>query len=411
MITRKKFLGIAGLATAAYFTESSKILRAVPKAETELGKVKITDVKTAAIIIKKYKTHLVKVETDSGLFGLGEAYPKSEVAADIHDIKRKIIGMDPLQVEVLHQKMTDDYISRGSLTGSLCGAISGIETALWDLVGKILNVPVYLLLGGKYRDKVLIYHDAESPKSSDPQAWVESTQKSIAHGFKAVKLSLRRYEGEDWNRDVTTKNMQMWVDILEAVKISIGPDIPLAADFHWNYNTRDMITFSKMIADLDIWFLEDPILPYNADAYVRLTSRSKVPIVTGENLFSRHGFRPFIEKQACDIIHPDAQKCGGLLETKKIADWADLYNINMLCHNGCTPVGTTASSHACAAIKSFLALESDGVEIPYWQDIIKRDGPFYKDGYLEISDKPGIGVELNEEVCRKHLAEGSGFFE
>ncbi|RLD76089.1 MAG: hypothetical protein DRJ07_16915, partial [Bacteroidetes bacterium] len=253
--------------------------------------------------------------------------------------------------------------------------------------------------------------DAESGKTQDPQSWVEAAQKSVDHGFKAVKLSLKRYSGEDWNRDVSYKNMETWVNILSTVKKALGPDIQLAADMHWNYNTRDMLTFTEMIKDIGIWFLEDPIPPYNADAFARLTANSKVPITTGENLFSRQGFRPFIEKQACDIIHPDAQKCGGLLEMKKIADWADMYNMNMLCHNGCTPVGTSASAHACSAIKSFIALESDGVEIPYWQNFIKRDGPFYKDGYLEISDKPGIGVELDEKVCREHLVEGSKFFE
>ncbi len=410
MISRRSFISAAGISSAAMLANPGKILQAKPEAEKDLGKVKITDVKTAAIKIKNYKTHLVKVETDAGLFGLGEAYPKVEVAADIQDIKRKIIGEDPLQVEVLQQKMTDDFISRGSLKGAVCGAISGIESALWDLAGKILNVPVYLLLGGKYRDKVLIYHDADSPKTTDPKAWAEAALKSTGYGFKAVKLSLPRYEGEEWNRDVSTNNMKIWAAIVEEVRKSLGSDILLAADMHWRYNTRDMITFTEMIEDFDIWFLEDPISPYNFDAFARLTGQSRVPIATGENLFSRQGFRPFIENQACDLVHPDAQKCGGLLETKKIADWADMYNMNMICHNGCTPVGTAASSHACAAIRSFVALESDGVELPYWQDLVMRDGPFYKDGYLEISDKPGIGVELNEEVCRKHLAEGSAFF-
>ncbi len=111
------------------------------------------------------------------------------------------------------------------------------------------------------------------------------------------------------------------------------------------------------------------------------------------------------------MIHPDPQKCGGLLETKKIADWADLYNINMLCHNGCSPVGTIASGHLCMAIKSFLALESDSVDLPYWQDIIQREKPIYKDGYLEIPNKPGLGIELNNDVCRKHLVNGYRFFE
>jgi L-alanine-DL-glutamate epimerase-like enolase superfamily enzyme len=166
-----------------------------------------------------------------------------------------------------------------------------------------------------------------------------------------------------------------------------------------------------MVKHLNLWFIEDPIPHGNADAFARLTANSPVPIATGENLYTRFGFRPFIEKQACDIVQPDAQKCGGLLEMKKIADWADMYYLNMLCHNLCTPVGTIASGHACMAIKNFLALESDSVELPYWQDIILHEGPIYQDGYLNISDKPGLGVELNEEVVRAHLAPESGYFE
>ena len=150
--------------------------------------------------------------------------------------------------------------------------------------------------------------------------------------------------------------------------------------------------------------------PENAEAFARLTAASKVPIATGENLFTRQSFRPFLEKQACDFIQPDAQKCGGLLETKKIADWADLYYMNMLCHNMCSPVGTVASGHACLAIRSFIALESDSIEIPDWQHVVHWDGPFYKDGYLEIPNKPGLGIELNEEICRKHLSPGSRLF-
>jgi L-alanine-DL-glutamate epimerase-like enolase superfamily enzyme len=383
----------------------------MPGAVTEVGKVKIQDVKTAAIKIKKYKTHLVKITTNAGLYGLGEAYPKAEVEDDIHLAKKEIISEDPLRVEYLHQKMTEELVSRGSRSGALCGAIAGIETALWDLAGKILNIPVYILLGGGYRDKLLLYHDSESPKSNDPKAWVDEALKSRDHGFQAIKLSLRHITGEEWNRTLSTADMKIWVKILEAVRLSLGPDFPLAVDLHWRYNTRESLSFTRMIEHLNMWFLEDPMPPENADAFVRLTAASNVPILTGENLFSRQGFRPFIEKQACDLIHPDAQKCGGLLETKKIADWADLYYIGMLCHNGCSPVGTIASGHACKAIKSFQALESDSVEVPYWQDLIKRDGPIFKDGYLEIPDKPGLGIELNEDVCRAHLSEGAGFFE
>jgi L-alanine-DL-glutamate epimerase-like enolase superfamily enzyme len=411
MLNRRSFISAASISAATLLYQPSRLLKAMPRAENELGKVKITDVKTAAIGIKKYKTHLVKITTDSGLYGLGEAFPKSEVADDIQEIKRTIIGEDPLHVEYLHQKMTESHISRGSRNGALCGAIAGIEIALWDLAGKILNIPVYILLGGAYRDKIMIYHDSDSPKSEDPYLWAEEALKSLSYGFKAIKLSLRHISGEKWNRTLTSGDIKKWIKILEAVRLAIGADFPMAVDLHWRYNTRDALRFLGMAEDLNLWFVEDPLPPENADAFARLTAKSKIPIATGENLYTRQGFRPFIESQACDIVHPDAQKCGGLLEMKRIADWADMYYMSMLCHNGCTPVGTIASAHACKSIKTFMALESDSVEIPYWQDIILRDGPIYRDGYVELSDRPGIGVELNEEVCRQHLADERGFFE
>lgn len=397
-------------AIVATLLERPEILRAAPQAATELGRVKIRDVKTATVRIK-YDAHLVKVTTDSGLYGLGEAYNRDGVVSHIHSIKKQIIGQDPLQVDYLWHKMMDAGVGQGSRSGSLTGAISGIETALWDLAGKILNVPVYVLLGGKFRDRLLVYHDTGSPNTTDPRPWVEEAQRSKAYGFKAMKFDLNRFGGEKWNRSVSSNDMRAWVKILEAIRDELGPDFPLGVDFHWALNTRDAIRFAQMVEHLNLWFLEDPMPPENADAFVRLTAVSTVPIATGENLFTRQTFRPYIEKQACDIVQPDAQKCGGLLEAKRIADWADLYYINMLCHNMCTPVGTIASGHACTAIRSFLGLESDSVELPYWQDIIQRDGPVYKDGYLEIPNKPGLGIELNEAVCRKHLSEGSGFFE
>jgi L-alanine-DL-glutamate epimerase-like enolase superfamily enzyme len=409
VLTRRSFLK-STLLTTGTIAVPGTLLRAQSGYESLLGKVKIRDIQTAALKLK-YKNHLVKIITNEGIYGLGEAFPRAEVEQDIHTIKSEIIGEDPLQVEYLHQKLTEKFISRGSRTGALCGAISGIETALWDLAGKILNIPVYILLGGAYRKKLLIYHDTGSPKSTNPSEWLDEAEKSKAFGFKAMKFSLRRFSGENWNRSLSSDDIKIYINVLEKVRQAIGPDFPMAVDLHWKYNTRDAIRFVQAIEPLNLWFVEDPLPPENADAFARLTATSNVPIATGENLYTRQGFRPFIEKQACDMIQPDAQKCGGLLEMKKIADWADMYYINMLCHHGCTPVGAIASGHACMAIKSFLALESDNVDIPEWKDIIYFDGPIYNQGYLELPDKPGLGVELNEEICRKYLAPGSRFFE
>lgn len=411
MLSRRKLLATAGgLAAAGYVLRRPRVLQAAPQAATELGRVKIRDVKTATLRLN-YPIHLVKVTTDSGLYGLGETYNRAGIVSHVDAIKAVVIGEDPLQVDYLYQKMCDAGVGQGSRFGSLSGAIAGIETALWDLAGKILNVPTYVLLGGKFREKLLIYHDTGSPNTIDPKPWVAEAQRSRALGFRAVKFDLNRFRGERFNRTLASEDMRAWVRILEALRRELGPDFPLGVDLHWGYNTRDALRFLQMVEHLNLWFLEDPMPPENAEAFARLTAASKVPIATGENLFTRQSFRPFIEKQACDFIQPDAQKCGGLLETKKIADWADLYYMNMLCHNMCSPVGTIASGHACMAIRSFVALESDSVELPYWQDIIQRDGPIYKDGYLELPNKPGLGVELNEEVCRKRLAPGTGWFE
>jgi L-alanine-DL-glutamate epimerase-like enolase superfamily enzyme len=166
-----------------------------------------------------------------------------------------------------------------------------------------------------------------------------------------------------------------------------------------------------MVEHLKLWFIEDPIPPQNADALAQITRVSKTPICTGENLYTRHTWRDFIEKRACHIIQPDPQKAGGLLETKKIADWADLYYMTMACHNMCTPVGTVGCAHSCASIRNFVALESDSIEIPHWQDIIKRNGPIFRNGYFELTNKPGLGIELNDEVCKRHLVPGSRYFE
>ena len=345
MLTRRKFLAASAGAATGFLPDESQVLRAMPQAESEFGKVKITDVKTTSVMIK-YPAHLVKIETDAGVFGIGEAFNRDGILDHIRELKDLVIGQDPLQVDYLYQRMVEAKMGAGSWTGTLSSSIAGIESALWDLAGKILNVPTYVLLGGKFRDKLLIYHDTGSPKTPDPAAWVEEAQKSVAYGFKATKFDLDwegrgqwvagepfRYRGEVFNRGISSVEMEQWVKILEAIRLELGPHYPLAIDLHFNYNMGDSMRFAKMTEGLNLWFIEDPIPPQNADAMARFTQSCPIPTATGENLYSRHTFRDFIEKQACDIIQPDPQKVGGLLETKKIADWADLYYITMACHN------------------------------------------------------------------------------
>jgi L-alanine-DL-glutamate epimerase-like enolase superfamily enzyme len=427
-MTRRNFLLRTTAAAAGGWTiERSQILKAMPQAESMFGKVKIRDVQTATIEMR-YPAHLVKITTDqgSGLYGIGEAFNGVGILELIGHLKRYVVGSDPLEVDLLWSRMMEATSAHGSNAGSTVSAIAGIESALWDLAGKILKVPVYVLLGGKFRDKLLVYHDTGSPKTPDPKPWVEEALQSKEYGFRAMKFDLDwesrsqgvmpgsepyRYRRELWNRMITAEEMRQWVKILESILSVLGPGYDVGVDLHWNYNTRDALRFAQEIEPLKLWFLEDPVPPENADALKRITDATKTPILTGENLYTRHGFRPFIEKQACDIIQPDPQKCGGLLETKRIADHADLYYITFACHNMCTPVGTYACAHVSMAIRSFVALESDSIEIPWWKDlIVNSGGKFYPGGYLTLPNKPGLGIELNEEVCKQHLAPGTKWF-
>ena len=421
---RQFFTRAAGASLAAWSTEQSQILKAMPAAESLMGKVKVKDVETATIQMN-YPAHLVKLTTNQGVFGIGEAFNGAGILDSIQHLKRYVVGEDPLQVDFLWTKMMEAASGHGSQGGAMLGAISGIESALWDLAGKILNVPVYALLGGKFRDKLLVYHDTGSPKTADPAPWVQEALSSKEYGFRAMKFDLDwesrgqavagrepfKYRREIWNRTITQEEMRQWVRILEEILKALGPGFDVGVDCHWNYNTRDALQFAQAVEPLKLWFLEDPTPPENADAMARITAATRTPICTGENLCTRHQFRPYVEKQACDMIQPDPQKCGGLLETKRIADMADLYYITFACHNMCTPVGTMASAHACTAIRSFVAFESDSIEIPWWKDLIKNDGgKFYPGGYLTVPNKPGLGIELNDEVCKQHLAPGSRWF-
>jgi L-alanine-DL-glutamate epimerase-like enolase superfamily enzyme len=423
-LSRRAFLQKSATVLAATLTGIPQVIQALPKAATELGKVKITDIKTAQIMAR-YVFNLVKIETDSGLFGIGEAFARQGIVEHVHAMKPLLVGQDPLFVETHWSRLMEAGSGIGSAAGSLTSAIAGIESAMWDLAGKILNVPIYALLGGKYREKLMVYFDTGSPSTPDPTPWVEEAQKALSLGYKSIKFDLDwesrgqgvagkvpyKYRREFWNRSVTNEEMQQWVRILEAIRKAIGDKIDLSVDCHWEYNTRDALKFAQMVEPLNLFFLEDPTPPENPDAMARITAGTKTPIATGENLYTRHQFRPYVEKQACDIIQPDTQKTGGLLETKRIGDLADLYYIPMAIHNYGSPVGALGSGHVAMASRSFLQLESDSVDIPWWSKMVEWEGPLYKDGYLTLPNKPGLGVSLNEDVCRAHLAPGTKLFE
>ena len=199
------------------------------------------------------------------------------------------------------------------------------------------------------------------------------------------------------------------VSVVAAVREAVGRDVMVAMDCHWKFAVGDAIKLAQAVEPYDLLWLEDPVPPENIDAQAKVTAATRTPICTGENLYRKHGFRELIEKQAAEIIAPDIPKMGGLLEAKKVADHADTYYIPVAPHNVASPVGTVAAAHVCAAMSNFLVIEFHAHDVPWWADLVDGEPPI-KDGFIHLTEAPGHGLTLNEDVARAHLKPGSSFF-
>jgi L-alanine-DL-glutamate epimerase-like enolase superfamily enzyme len=303
----------------------------------------------------------------------------------------------------------------GSVAGAAVAAISGIEIALLDIVGKKLRTPVYQLLGGRYRDRVRIYADAHSGDSRDPDSWRVRLQHMRERGYTAIKFDLDELVPDlildAHNRSLPARATRRMAEMARIVVEEAGDELEVALDCHWSYNVVDAIRLCQQLEDMNILWLEDPVPPEGPDELARVTAASRVPICTGENLSTRHGFRPFLQRNACHIIQPDIPRCGGLMEAKRIAEMAEVHGIPFAAHNVCSPVGTMAAAHACAAIRTFIALEFHSEDIDWWDAMVGRDGdPLIQGGWIDIVDAPGLGIELNDDFCRLHVAPGTEYF-
>ena len=414
-MTRRTLLrAAAGLTAGFLFPEPYARLAAALK-----NKVRITNVK-CMIVRGSWDWNLIKIETDSGLYGIGEAYWGWGVK-DLVENKMKgiIVGEDPLNVDKLYTKMLMQSAGAGAIGGATVSAASGIEIALWDLCGRILETPVCNLLGGRFRDKVRFYRTMQVVDDvNDPASWRAKVEQARSEkwGWTAFKFQgdgvprkadpEYREPGHDlYGRNLTHKDIRTIVKGMEVVRDVLGPDGDFAIDLHWHYDARDVIDLAHALEPVKPMWLEDPVPPENPEVMKRVTEAVNVPICTGENLYGRQGFRKLIELQACDGVHIDIPKSGGLLESKKISDMAEMYGIWTAAHNPASPVGTTASAHAAAAMRDFRIHELANY-VPWWPDLIVREGPFWEKGYFIIQDKPGYGLELNPDVAKAHLAPG-----
>ena len=415
-VSRREFIGYA---TALPFLFQFHELAAAQR-----KRVKIRDVQV--MMLEGGRTYtLVKITADDGLFGIAEAYgsPGVGVKEQVLSLKPWLVGKDPLEIDTLYVNM-----GRGSrnLSGTrtdgsahnLIRAVSGIEMALWDLAGKILDVPTSTLLGGKFRDRVRVYDHAAPKNMLDKGACKEWAARVKAHpaGFTAHKFgfphtSLKEDPGRDpSNRMLSTRELINIQQGFENCREAIGWDHDIMVHCHWEYDLRTSIQIADAIEAIKPLYLEDPLPVDYTDSWKRLCESTKVPICMGENLARREGFKDFILNGGADILHPDLRNSGGFLETKRIADLAHIFGIPMACHNTGSQVNTYATCQWAASIRDYMSCETVTGEGGWMDQVLMLDGPYIKDGFIQVTDKPGLGITLNPDVVKAHLLAGETYW-
>ena len=367
--------------------------------------MKITDIKTSHA-----RWCYIRVYTDEGICGTGEcSHQGAGWQQIVASMKPMLVGEAPRDVDRCFEKVRRAFIFQGAVAGHTVSALTGIEVALWDLAGKAQGVPVYRLLGGKFRDRIRLY--ADSARGDFGEAY----RRVAERGFTAIKFDLddasRPQKLDTWNWSVSPAELEVMVEEAFAMREAVGPHMDMAIDLHGRYDVAAGQKLAQALEPLDLLWLEEPVPPENIDALAKVKAASGTPICVGENLYLRYGFRDLLEKQAADIIMPDISKCGGLSECRKIANLAEIYYVPMAPHNNSGPLSTLADSHVCASIPNFLALEFHRFEDEHWNDVLVTDEPLIQDGHVVLNEKPGLGAELNEDFVSTLIPEGGQLFE
>ena len=412
--------------------------------------LRITDMRFADIDGAPKRCTLIKIYTNQGLVGYGEVRDASSKTYALM-LKSRLLGENPCNVDRIFHKIKQ--FGGPSRQG---GGVSGVEIALWDLAGKAWGVPVWQLLGGKYRDKIRVYCDTDADgKDNDGHAMGLALKKRMEMGFTFLKMDLgigmlldepgtlnaplgfiedmKQYaphilnvQGGSVTADMVRKHKsydivttahpftgihltEKGLDILEKyvreVREVIGYEVPLAIDHFGHVCVEDCIRFARRVEKYNIAWMEDMIPWMYTDQYRRLKEATTIPVCTGEDIYLKENFEPLVKGHAVSVIHPDILTCGGALELKKIADMADEEGVAVAIHMAESPIACMAAVHAAAAMHNVLAMELHSVDIPWWQDLVNGlPKPLVKDGYITVPDAPGLGIEsLNEELIAEKI--------
>jgi L-alanine-DL-glutamate epimerase-like enolase superfamily enzyme len=414
--------------------------------------MRITKISTA-VMESNFDWTIVKVETDEKVTGIGEAFVGPGLTGVIRQFSSVLVGEDPTHIDRLVRRMRASTIYASP--GLVFHAIGGIECALLDVIGKRHGIPVWQILGGKYRDHVRIYadcHAGDALESIDPMLFPRTPQwmaagpeerqsvVSLKHhgwdasggdhlttdaysrraremaqkGFRILKFDVdvpTPYETDEYNRDLSHPEIEHMAALVGAVREAVGKEVGLAIDCHWNYGVQAAIELARALSGYNLLWLEDPVPPENIRAIGVVQRNTTTPIATGENHYNRIDFERLITEAELRVLAPDVQKIG-LWEGKKLADMADMHYVNLTWHNISSPIGTMAGAHLGAATPNLLAIEWHAASVPFFDELIRDGtGPLIRDGRIEVPSRPGLGIELDEDVAYKYRKPGEAFFE
>ncbi len=360
--------------------------------------MKITDIKTFTVDAFRTNWVFVKVYTDEGITGVGEGtleYKEKALVGAIEHIRDYLIGKNPLTIEKhFHDIYRDAYWRGGAV---LMSALSAVEMALWDILGKSLNVPVYQLLGGKVNDDCRIYVNGWFAGAKTPAEFAEKAKIAVQRGVTAMKWDpFGKNYLQISNKDLTTA-----LECVSAVREAVGNEVDLLIEGHGRFDVPTGIKIAQELEPFKPMWFEEPVPPNNLEALKAVRDKSPVAISAGERLYTRFDYTPLFESRACDYIQPDISHAGGIMELKKIAAIAEAKYIPFAPHNPSGPIANAATLQLAACCPNFTILEIMYSDVTYRKDVTTEDLT-YQDGRIKISDKPGLGIDLNEEACLAH---------
>ena len=363
--------------------------------------MKITGIKVYTV---KPRWIFIKISTDEGIEGWGEMISGTKtdtVVAGAYELGKRIIGRNPFEIERIWQELHRSFFRGGPINGTI---VSGIEMALWDIKGKALNVPVYELLGGAARDKIMVYSWIGGDR---PQDVAKEAIDRRDRGFKAIKMNAT----EELHYIDSFEKVQAVVDRVKSIRDAVGFDLNIGVDFHGRVHKAMAKVLAKELEPYKLMFLEEVVLPENEEAFKEVANHVVTPLATGERLYSRWDFKNIIKEGIIDIIQPDIALCGGILETRKIAAMAEAFDIAVAPHAPYGPIALAATLQLDVCTPNvFIQEQSLGIHYNKGFDLldfVKNKEIFqYKDGFLDLPTKPGLGLEIDEELVEKVSAEG-----